>query len=206
MLENLWLATASATGGAVLGLIMMWALDTREAPLRMLMDPALEPKRPGYRGASKLGATRTLLQSFVNDILWRDGQAGLEEECPVHVTGRHVPRWTSNTLALEHDVEPWTTRYEGGATATAVSPDGVRLRLDATIPRRRLQPGTGTMLAAVRTADGAMHVLHAPSRTVMATTRVTTSGIGRFQRHRAAPTPFCPGQTIRKRFDTIGSC
>ena len=104
------------------------------------------------------GAARVLLQAFVTDMRSRLSETELADRRPLHVARADLKGSISNTVPIGHQIEGWLIRYTGGPTATAVSQDSVRVRLDATRPHEGATTRGNTTLAVIETADRVQHM------------------------------------------------
>ena len=153
--------------------------DAHVAPA--LADESLRPATPQKdRPDNRIGAARTVLEAWFADLRTRHNEADLVKMMPVMVAEAYLPQWMSNTIPLDDPVDSWLVHYTGGASATAVAPDGARLLLDArTKPER---PSGDTMLALVR-VGGEGHIIHVRAKRHPAQSHYRTVGFGRFRRH-----------------------
>ena len=172
---TIFVYAAACAAAIVLALLS----DADVAPA--LADESLMPGKPQKdRPDNRIGAARAVLEAWIADLRTRHSEADLVKMMPVMVAEAYLPQWMSNTIPLDDPVDSWLVHYTGGASATAVAPDGARLLLDArTKPER---PSGDTVLALVR-VGGEGHMIHVRAKRHAAQSHYRTVGVWRFRRH-----------------------
>ena len=177
---------------------LMWLFNDSGVPAA-IADQRLHPRRPRKRRPdNRIGATRRLLEAFLADLRRHKSEAELVAMMPVMIAYAYLPRWMSDAIPLDKPIGGWLLRYEGGRSATAVATDGTQLRLDAHAPAHRR--GANRMLALVRVAGGAGHIIHVRAKRQGVKSHFRAVGFGRFRIYKPTGEHHPDAKTIHSEF------